>query len=267
MKLNDLDGEIFLSILEVIARDMVRKCMRFDREGRLRFVEVLSEYTKLCLVNRQFNVFMGRARVDGKLLKTTLMDLGVTNFGAMLDAGNCHHGLSAHCYSQADIRIVCGPVWKNPRLWNSMAAILKVCEESYSPFQNHMSPTLLSWIPMTFKKQLVENPDAHGRRSIQDLVGRRGGVDDLEFEMGPYRIEILDPEISGYWTGVSLLSYKYGTGEEGRDLGKDMGGYEQGPYWLWRRVGSPHYRIVNYADNEVTSHLGWNRRVYCKTLD
>jgi hypothetical protein len=279
MNLNNIHGEIFLFILEVLARDMVRKCPRFNRAGGLRFVEVLSEYATLCLVNQRFNEFMCRVRVDGKLLKTTLMDLAITNFGTMLvasDTLDCPQaGRNAEIHvTIGNLRATCGPVWKNPQLWDSLGSIMNFCDTVYDINWNEITPWLLYWTPITFKGRLARNPGVGDRYTIGDYLGMEPGKNNLDFTLGPYQIEIeadLDSEPLGdgdlyLWTGISLTRYECPQ-KTGDDLGKDMGGHEQAPYWLWyreyRSQDNPDlkeyiYNIVDYPQGKVLSHLWWD---------
>jgi hypothetical protein len=267
MNLNNIDSAVFLYILEDVAQDMVRKCMRFNRNRELRFVEMLSQYAGLCLVNQRFNEFMPHVRVDGKLLKAMLMERAITNFQTLLLAGDlldCETKYKFHVPNIEDLREVCGPVWKNPLLWDSLGSTFDFCDmgdDHNWGCTDPITPHLLYWIPRTFKKRIVWNPNRFEAFKVWASVR----VDDLDLMLGSYKIEtekdvdseLEDMEDWGPWTGISLT--RYSERKEGAALGEDMGECKEASHWLWYRrydaddVPDYIYMVADYEQIKVMS--------------
>jgi hypothetical protein len=267
MNLNTINSAIFLYILQDVAEDIVRKCMRFNKNRELRFVEMLSQYASLCLVNQRFNEFMPYVRVGGKLLKARLMEQAITNFRTLLRAGellDCETRDKFHVPNIEAVREVCGPVWKNPLVWDSLSSIFDFCDmgdDQNWGFKDVITPQLLYWIPRTFKERIVRNHDKWEAFKIWSSVS----VDDLDLILGSYTIETekdvdseLEEEMEGWgpWTGRSLTRFSERKEEE--RLGEDMCECEKACGWLWYRkyLGDvPDYihMVVDYERGLVMS--------------
>jgi hypothetical protein len=286
--MNDLEPELLIYILEIIARDIVRECNQInDIERRLCVVDSLSEYARLCLVNQRFYEFMSRrVRVDGKLLKLTLMDLSVSHAAAFITASvtlMSRNHLRIDAERIAQIRKRCGVFWKNLRLWDVLPSLLRFCDKFFDAFRrNTITPTILYWVPITFKSRIVRNPYAGWTGKIGDFLQTKQpfGTGALKCTTGISRIEIPDEKplidvvgrrLNG-WIGVSLTEWE--GEEEWCGEPKEAGGSVQEDYWLWyRRCQDPLgqdarqnlrgfqdyfvrvYYIVDYARGMISREL------------
>jgi hypothetical protein len=278
--MNKLQADVFLYLIETIAHDIIDECTDVDdhhdpRKIRSCFVEKgLSEYARLCRVNRRFfQVLSSQARVDGKLLKTTLMELSISSFTTMLYSGawvscdDCgEYGVSVHTVSIKTILDNWGPIWKNRRLLRTLLSLVTFCSRHYSEggyfsdnaHDNEISATLLYWLPITFKNVLQENVDVDSESELHDFLkidGKR--LWRFEFTMGPYRIDLPDKnplkDMDGrhleFWKGISLNSYRAwrdgGVTVSGERDG-NAGEFEQWPYWLWYRELPDRWKRIRY---------------------
>lgn len=151
-RMNSLPPEVLFHVLQINAQDIVHTCMQiqgpdfyeFPTYNKSMFMAALTDYRALCQVNSLFHYFTTTARVEGKLLKATLMDLSISRFGAMLQMTEFkvpYDSTDFHLWMRQATRS-CGFIWRNPRLWSSLPSFLSFCDELYS--RSYESPSQVS---------------------------------------------------------------------------------------------------------------------------
>jgi hypothetical protein len=247
--MDKLDGDILRQILEIIAWQVAEDCKDIDfQTGRMKFGKAISEYARLARVSQRFKYFMEkRVRVDGKLLKTTLLDMSVSNFNFLFATGPNARLLwpEVEIPHRDQVLANCGAIWKSPRLGRHLETFfwcygairglsVSTCNEGGLFYR------LIYWIPITLMHTLQKTREAAEPLEVEERISKpywltepttvgeytwyinRSELDEegqfvksnvLKFGVGPYRTESFKTGClwegrSYQWTGVSLTHYK-----------------------------------------------------------
>jgi hypothetical protein len=274
--MNNLPPEVLCHILEISAEDIVDRCMQiqgptFDEsypyENRSTFMGLLTDYGGLCRVNRLFHHFITCARVEGKLLKTTLMDISITRFLALVQMTELPEDREDFRRWKRRVGWSCGSIWRNPRLWTSLPSLLRFCDKSYS--SSYESPSkkshllaaeLLYWIPITFQSQMIKTADLELPWEAYDFAEDWDKRHGKRTELGRHGFKIRSHTDEALWVGVSLEGPL--DSEEEKEWKEGTAESVPTPYWLWWRydesfvgVDNVMTYIVDYAYGEVTQSL------------